>query len=315
MQHIGRFLFRRVCFLLGTLLLVSLIVFAVTQVLPGDVATMILGQHATPEDLATLRDRLGLNRPAYIQYAQWIGGMVRGDWGESLRMDVPVRGLILERLLASLQLAAFTFIMAIPLAILLGTVAGVYAGRWVDNLISVGGLTAVSLPEFVTGPVLILVFSVGLGWFPATSRVEAGGFWERLQILVLPGITLTLVLFAHTSRMTRASIASVMQTGYVRMAFLKGLSLSRVVLGQALRNALAPTVTVVALHVGWLIGGLVVVENIFGYPGLGWLLVFAIGQRDIPLIQGTCLVVASAYGVLNLLADIAYAYLDPRIRY
>lgn len=315
-MHLVGFFLKRVGFLFVTLVLVSVVVFTMTQVLPGDVATMILGQQATPEDLATLRQRLGLNRPAYVQYGDWLSGMVRGDWGESLRMDLPVRGLVLGRLGASLRLALFTFVLAIPLAVGLGIVAGVCAGRAVDHLISIGSLAAVSVPEFVTGPILILVFSVWLGWLPPTSRIEAGaGLWEGFRNLLLPGITLTLVLLAHSIRMTRASIVNVMQSAFVRMATLKGLTRRRVVWGHAVRNALAPTVTVVALHLGWLIGGLVVVESIFGYPGLGWLLVFAISQRDIPLIQAACLVAAAAYGICNLLADVAYVYLNPRIRY
>lgn len=310
------FLLRRLTLLGVTLLLVSVLIFALTQILPGDVAVMILGQHATPEDLATVRERLGLNRPVHIQYLAWAGGVLRGDWGESLRLRVPVQGIVTQRLMNSLRLAILAFVIAVPLAIGLGVVAGLREGKAVDHAISMACLLAVSQPEFVTGSVLILVFSVWLGIFPPSSTLEARmGVLEQAWSLFLPAVCLVLVMLAHSARMTRASLIEIMSSAYIRMATLKGLRQREVVMRHALRNALLPTVTVIAMNVGWLIGGLVVVESMFAYPGLGRLFIFAISNRDIPLVQAMSLLVAAIYAGANLAADILYSLLDPRVRY
>ena len=309
------FLLRRLALMLFTLLVVSTLIFGVTQLLPGDVAVAILGQSATPEDLATLRDQLGLNQPAYVRYAEWLGGIVRGDWGTSLRLDTPVGPLIFERLERSLALAGFAFLLGVPLAITLGVLAGLYRDRLADHAISVTTLVAVSLPEFVSGAVLIVVFASWLRLLPPSSLIEPGAsLLQSIRYLVLPAMTLMLVMLAHTARMTRASMVEVLSSNYIRTAILKGLPWREVVLRHALKNALLPTITIVAMNVGWLIGGLIVVETVFGYPGLGRLLVDAIESRDVPLLQGITLLVAAIYAAANLAADLLYGWLNPRLR-
>ncbi len=311
-----RFLVRRVALMLVTLLAISVLIFAITQVLPGDVATAILGQQATPEDLATLRAKLGLDQPAAVRYVEWLGGIVHGDLGTSLRMGVPVGTLILQRLERSLVLAGFAFCLGVPVAILLGVIAGTLRDRIPDHLISVATLISVSVPEFVTGAVLIVVFASWLHLLPPSSLIDPGaGLFASLRFLVLPSLTLMLVMLAHTARMTRASMIEVLGSNYIRTAILKGLPWHEVIVRHALRNALLPTITVVAMNVGWLIGGLVVVESVFSYPGLGRLLIEAIQSRDAPLLQAIALLVAASYALANLLADILYAQLNPRIRY
>jgi peptide/nickel transport system permease protein len=204
----------------------------------------------------------------------------------------------------------------VPLAIALGVVAGVFRSRWPDTAISIGTLVAVSLPEFVTGVLLILVFATWLRWLPPSSLIDPGANpLEVVYYLILPALTLMLVMLAHTARMTRTSVAEALRTNYVRTAVLKGLPWRTVISKHALRNALLPTITVVAMNVGWLIGGLIIVENVFSYPGVGRLLLEAVNYRDVPLLQAVTLVTAAVYGVANLLADVLYARLDPRIRY
>lgn len=310
------FLLRRLAMMGFTLFAISIAIFAITQLLPGDVATSILGNQATPEDLATLREQLGLNRPAPVRYVEWLSGISHGDWGTSLALGAPVAPLLAERLGRSLVLAAFAFALAVPLAIGLGVVAGIFRDRLPDYLVSVSTLVAVSLPEFVTGSVLIVVFASWLHLLPPSSLIAPGASpFESLRSLVLPSVTLTLVMLAHTARMTRASMIEVLGSNYIRTAILKGLPWHEVIVRHALRNALLPTITVVAMNVGWLIGGLVVVESVFSYPGLGRLLIDAIQSRDVPLLQAIALLVAASYALANLIADILYAQLNPRIRY
>jgi peptide/nickel transport system permease protein len=310
------FLIRRLALMGFTLLVISIAIFGITQLLPGDVATSILGNQATPEDLATLREQLGLNRPVVERYLDWLGGIAHGDWGTSLALGTPVGPLLMERLGKSVILAAGAIAIGVPLAIALGIGAGLTHGRVSDYLITVGTLVAVSLPEFVTGSALIVVFASWLHLLPPSSLVAPGaGALETLRGLVLPCLTLTLVMLAHTARMTRVSMIEVLDSSYIRTAVLKGLPWREVILRHALRNALLPTITVIAMNIGWLIGGLVVVESVFGYPGLGRLLIDAIRNRDVPLIQAIALLVAAIYAFSNLAADLLYARLDPRIRY
>jgi peptide/nickel transport system permease protein len=312
----ARFLIRRLAFMALTLWLISVAIFAITELLPGDVAQAILGQQATEESLAAVRAKLGLDRSPVERYLDWITGAVRGDLGESLRMGVPVGPILAQRLGKSLALAALAFAIGIPLAIFLGVVAGVCRNRWPDAAISVGTLVAVSLPEFVTGVVLILVFASWLRWFPPSSMIDPGANpLEVLHFLVLPALTLTLVMLAHTARMTRASMVDVLRAAYVRTAVLKGLPWHTVIVKHALRNALLPTITVIAMNVGWLIGGLIVVENVFSYPGIGRLLLEAVNFRDVPVLQAVTLVTASIYSLANLIADLLYARLNPRVRF
>lgn len=311
-----QFLLRRLAFMAFTLLVISIAIFTVTQLLPGDVATSILGNQATPQDLATLREQLGLNRPVHERYLSWLGGIAHGDWGTSLALQVPVGPLLVARLERSLTLAALAFGLGVPLAILLGVVAGVARDRLPDHLISVGTLIAVSLPEFVTGSVLIVIFASWLHLLPPSSLiVPQATLFEALPSLVLPALTLTMVMLAHTARMTRASMIEVLGSNYIRTAILKGLPWRRVVFRHALKNALLPSITVIAINVGWLIGGLTVVETVFGYAGLGRLLIEAIQNRDVPLLQAVALLVAAVYALSNLIADLLYMRLNPRIRY
>lgn len=299
-----------------TLLLVSLVTFSVVQVLPGDVASAILGQDATAEDLAIMRAKLGLDRPAHVRYVEWLAGFMRGDMGTSMTVNMDAGPLIMQRLGRSALLGGLAFVIAVPLALALGVIAGLFRDKLPDYLVSVGTLAAVSVPEFVTGSVLILVFATWLGIAPPTSLgASEKPPLEALRALALPAVTLTLVMLAHTARMTRASMIDVMRSHYVRTAVLKGLPRAKVVTRHALRNALLPSITVIALNTGWLIGGLVVVENVFGYAGLGRLLIESIETRDVMVLQSIAVLVAAIYALANLVADVLYTRLDPRIRY
>ncbi len=306
---------RRLGFVLLTLVLSSLVIFGVTQLLPGDVANMIAGRFASPEQLARLRSELGLDRPLHVQYLDWLWRFFIGDWGKSLTSGDPIQPLVFERLRNSALLAAVGLVMSVPVAIALGVLAAFKRNTWVDHVISVTSLALVGLPEFVTGLVLILVFALALNWLPASSSIEPdSSFFDALPRLILPGITITLVMLAYVARMTRASTIEVLRADYVRTAYLKGLPRREVVLRHVLRNALVPTVTIIAISIGWLIGGLIVTESVFGYPGLGRLLLYSIQHRDLPLIQAVAMLVVTIYSLANLLADLLYAYLNPRIR-
>ncbi len=311
-----RFIARRLGFVLVTLFVSSLLIFVATQVLPGDVARMILGRFATEQALDNLRQQLGLDRPGVVQYLAWLGGFLRGDWGVSLSTATPVAPLVMARLANSAMLALVAFLMYVPLGILLGLAAALRRNKVIDQVISVGSLAFIGLPEFVTGVILISLFAIRLRWFPASASIEPDStFFQALPRLILPGITVSLVSLAYVTRMTRSSTVEVLSTDYVRTAYLKGLRPRKVIFGHVLRNALLPTVTVVAIGVGWLIGGLIVTESLFSYPGLGRLLLFAIQRRDLPLIQASTMLLVVIFSLSNLLADLLYAALNPRIRY
>jgi peptide/nickel transport system permease protein len=312
----GRFILRRLVFVVLTVLLSSMLVFAATNILPGDVATMVLGREATQQAKDQLRKELGLDRPLIVQYGSWLGNMARGDWGKSLSLEQEVRPVALERLRNSAMLALVAFLLYVPLGIFLGVIAAWRRNSPLDQLISAGSLAFVGLPEFVTGVLLIALFSRALGWFPSSSSIAPNtSFAAALPSLILPGLTVSLTSLAYVVRMTRASTVEVLQTDYVRAARLKGLSTRNVIFGHVLRNSLLPTVTVVAAGVGWLMGGLIVTESVFGYPGLGRLVLFAIQRRDLPLIQATTMIIVVIFALANLAADIIYALLNPRIRY
>lgn len=317
-----KYIARRLGFVLLTLLISSMIIFFATQILPGDVAQMILGRFARPEAVDALREKLGLNQPIYIQYITWLTNFIQGDWGLSLSTNnYPVAKLVWERLQNSSMLAVLAFIIYVPGGILLGLWAALRRNKIADHVISVGSLSLIGLPEFVTGVILIAVFSLKLGWLPPSSSISPGGgfivtrFIEAFPRLILPAVTAALVSLAYITRMTRASTVEALYSDYVRTAYLKGLSPRQVLFRHVLRNALLPTVTVSAISIGWLIGGLVVTESLFSYPGLGRLLLFAIQRRDLPLIQATTLLLAAIFCLSNMLADILYAYLNPKIRY
>ncbi len=310
------YIVRRLGFMVLTLVVASLLIFIATQILPGDVARMILGRFATEEALVNLRAQMGLDLPLTVQYFSWLFDFVRGDWGMSLSADSPVMGLVFARLGNSAMLAAVAFAMYVPLGIVLGLWAALKRNTVTDQVISVGSLSFIGLPEFVTGVILISIFAIKLKWLPASSAIDPNAtFMEALPYLILPAVTVSLVSLAYIARMTRSGTLEVFSMDYVRTAYLKGLKPYQVLFGHVLRNALLPTVTVVAIGVGWLIGGLIVTESLFSYPGLGRLLLFAIQRQDLPLIQATTLLLVAIFCLSNLVADILYAYLNPRIRY
>lgn len=310
-----RYLVRRLGFLLLTMLITSIIIFLVTQWLPGDVAQILLGREAGEEALQELRVELGLNQPLPVQYLDWLRGFVTGDWGRSYANDVPVRPLVWSRFQNSMMLAGMTLLFSIPAALLLGVVSGIFEGSPLDSLISISALAVVGLPEFVTGLVLIQVFAFRLQLLPANSSIAPGEtFWEALPMLILPALTATLVLIAYVARLVRAGVIEELKQPYVRTAELKGLPYRAVIFRHVLRNALLPAITVLAISVGWLISGLIVVENVFNYPGMGRLLVSAINNQDLPVIQAVALLTVAGFALANLLADLLYAALDPQIR-
>lgn len=310
-----RYVVRRFAFLLLTLLLTSIIVFTVTQLLPGDIARVILGREAGQQAVDRLREELGLNQPLLIQYGDWLLDFATGDWGRSFSTEAPIRQVVADRLRNSLMLAGLILGISVPLAVLLGVIAGLNEDSLVDGTISVLSLSVVGLPEFVTGLVLIELFAFELQFFPANSSIRSGtSFLEALPMLVLPALTATLVLLAYIARLTRAGVIEELKKPYVRTADLKGLPARVVTVKHVLRNALMPTITVIAISIGWMISGLIVIENVFNYPGLGRLLVFAIERRDLPLLQAVTMVTVVGFAGANLLADLLYAYLNPRIR-
>jgi len=310
------YLLRRLALLIVTLLITSLIVFALTQLLPGDVARLILGRDATPEAIAQFNERFGLDQPVLIQYFNWLVGFVTGEWGTSFSAGNPaVRPLVLDRLGNSLILTGFTLLISIPISIILGIIAALRENTWIDNAVSIVSLSVVGLPEFVTGIILINVFALQLGWFEATSLIGSDyTLIDWIRILMLPAITASFVLLGYVSRMTRAGMIDELKKSYVRTATLKGLPRSQIIFRHVLRNALLPTITVIAISVGWLIGGIVVIENVFNYPGLGSLLVTAVNQKNLPVLQASVMIVVFFFAVSNLIADLLYALLNPRIR-
>lgn len=311
------YLARRTLSITLVLVLISLIVFVAIHVLPGSAATLILGEYATPESLRALEREMGLDRPFAVQYAAWMGGVLTGDWGYSLAMKQPVTAIVGLRLRNSALLAGFALLAVVLIATPLGTLAALRRGRWLDLAILTGSYIGISVPEFVTGMMLILVLAgPSLHLFPTSDYAPlAAGFRTWFSHLMLPTLTLTLVLLAHVVRQTRSGLVEVLQSAYVRTARLKGATERRIVGRHALRNGLLPAVTVIALDLGYLMGGIVVVEEVFAYPGMGRLILYAIQNRDVPLLQVSILIVAATYTFANFAADLAYAWLDPRIRY
>ena len=312
----ARFLLRRVGLALVTLLLLSMIIFLMANVLPGDVGRRILGPFADPRAVAALNHQLGVDRPLVIQYLSWLGGAVHGDFGRSLSFRAPVSDLLSRALVNSLKLAAVAFVMVVPLGILGGIVASLNRDKFLDRLISVTGLSGIAMPEFVTGIVLILLFGITLRIFPITATAPAGsGPLTQIYYLIMPSLPLVFVLFGYIARITRAGMNEALDADYTRTAYLKGLSRGMVIRRHVLRNALLPTVAVVATQTGYLIGGLVIIEFIFNYQGIGQLIFTAAQQKDFPLLQAGVLVVGIVYLTATLIADVLYSLLNPRIRY
>lgn len=309
-----RFILKRLGLVLITLVLVSIILFAVAQLLPGDVGRAILGPYATPQQVVQLDHQLGVDRPLSVRYWQWVTRFVAGDWGTSHLLDVPVYSIATERLKNSLILGGFALCLIVPISIGLGVLAALNYGRWLDRVITVSGLSLIALPEFVGGVILLVVFAVNLGWLPASSRVPSIDPVDWFRQLLLPAIPLMFVLFGYISRMARSGTVEALRSNYVRTAVLKGLPRRAVIWRHVLRNSLLPTVTVISVQTGGLVGGLVVTETLFNYPGIGKLVFDSALGHDLPVLQATVLLIALLYMMMTLLADILYAVLNPRIR-
>src|SRR5947209_6573065 len=314
MAWFPRFLLKRVALALVTLFVVSVIVFAVSDLLPGDVGRAILGRSASAHQVALIDHRLGLDRPLLERYASTMGGYIRGDWGTSPVLASPVRPLVVRRAVNSLILAAFAFLLVVPLSIFMGVVAALHHGRWQDRLISITGLSLLALPEFVTGVILLIVFAVNLHWLPSSSQVPKPNPIDWFRQLLLPSIPLVFVLFGYISRMARAGTIEALQANYTRTAVLKGLSRRRVIGRHVVRNSLLPTISVVSVQVGYLVGGLVVVETLFNYPGIGLLAYDSVQANDVTVIEAIVLFTAVVYMFANLIADTLFGILDPRVR-
>jgi peptide/nickel transport system permease protein len=308
------FLLKRLGLALITLVLISFAVFAVAQVLPGDVGRTILGPYATNAQVARLDHQLGVDKPLIVRYVNWITAFVRGDWGQSYLLNTPVRPFVLGRLLNSVVLAAFALLLTVPISIGLGVVAALNYGRVGDRIITIAGLSLIALPEFVIGVVLLVVFAVQLKWLPVSSSVPSWNPEDIVRQLLLPAIPLVLVLFGYISRMARAGTIVSLNSNYTRTAILKGLPRRTVIGRHVLRNSLLPTISVVAVQVGYLVGGLVVIETLFNYPGIGKLVLDSAQGHDIPMLDATVLMVAIIYMLANLTADVLYAVLNPRVR-
>ena len=316
MQLLLKLVAQRIALGLLLLLAASLLIFVGTELLPGDVAQSILGQSATPEALANLRAELGLNEPAWKRYLSWLGGALQGDLGTALTNRADISESLGRRLANTLFLAAAAAIVSVPLAIILGLIAVRYRNRWPDKVISGATLASISLPEFFIGYLLIYFIAVELRWFPSVATVyDSMTFFERVNAVVLPVAVLTMVVLAHMMRMTRAAILNVMQSAYVETAELKGLSQFKVIWRHAFPNAIAPIVNVVMLNLAFLVVGVVVVEVIFVYPGMGQYLVDHVAKRDVPVVQACGLVFAAVYIGLNMIADVVAIVSNPRLRH
>jgi peptide/nickel transport system permease protein len=292
------------------------IVFAAAQLLPGDVGRTILGPLADAQSVAQLNHKLGTDRPILTQYWDWISGFVHGDWGTSLLLNIPVRPAVIAALENSLKLALVAFVIVVPLSILGGVISALRYDKPTDRIISTVGLSMSAIPEFVSGVVLILIFTIWLGWLPLASTVPPGSsVFAEYGHLFLPALPLVFVLFGYIARITRAGTIEALDAEYTRTAYLKGLTREVVLRRHVLRNSLLPTITVVATQVGYLIGGLAVVETLFNYPGIGYLILQAARGKDFPMLEAGVLVIGVVYLVATVIADVAYALLNPRIRH
>lgn len=307
---------QRIALGLLLLFLVSVLIFAGTLILPGDVAQSILGQSATPEALANLREELGVNEPALTRYFEWLGGILTGDLGTALTNGQDIAESIGSRLQNTLFLAFWAAVIAVPLAIFLGLLAVRYRDRWPDKLISGITLSTISIPEFLIGYVLMYFVGVQLGWAPTVASIyDSMSLGEKLHAIALPVAVLTLVVLAHMMRMTRAAILNVMQSAYIETAELKGLTMFNIIWKHALPNSIAPIVNVVMLNLAYLVVGVVVVEVVFTYPGMGQYLVDHVSKRDLPVVQACGLIFAAVYIGLNMIADVVSILSNPKLRH
>jgi peptide/nickel transport system permease protein len=312
---IFKLVIRRSLMSIVTLLLVSVIIFSMLEVLPGDVASRILGRDATPETLEQLRTELGLDKPAPVRYLTWLGGLVTGDMGQSLASSRPVSEILAPRIFNTVLLSAYAFLIYLPLTIVPALLQALNRDRSVDHGFSVITLVLLSVPDFLLATILLLAFVVMIPLLPAISLVDqSSSAWEYFRAMTLPALTLAIVMAVYAVRMLRDNLIEVLDSDYIRMAELKGLSRRRVLLRHALPNALVPTLNVTALNLAYLVGGVVVVEKVFSYPGFGSLLVDSLQLRDLPVIEATVMISAFVYVVANLIADVAAILLNPRLR-
>jgi peptide/nickel transport system permease protein len=311
-----RYVATRITYLAGVLVVMSVLIFLVTQILPGNVAQLIAGQFASPDVVAAISHKLGLDQPLAVQYGRWAAGILHGDLGRSLVLEQPIAPLLLQALSRSLILAFGSLAVVAVVGIALGVAAAVKRGTMVDHLIAAISYLGISVPDFFWAIVFVLLFGSYLHWLPTGGYAPLSqGLLPWLSHLVMPVATLVFILIARVARLTRSSMLDALQTNYVRYARAKGMPERIVVFRHALKNALLPTITVLAIDFGLLLGGVVVVETVFSYPGMGRLLLFAIERHDLPLIQATILVVSAAYCFANLVADLLYAFLNPKIRH
>lgn len=316
MNHVFSIILKRLGLGVITLLAVSVIIFGAVELLPGDLAEVVLGQGATEETVTAMRQKLGLDRPAPVRYLDWLSHAFSGDFGKSLTSGKPVSEQIAPRFANTLFLALYAAAIAVPLALILGILTALYRHSVFDRITNIVTLTAISSPEFFVAYMLILFLAINNAYFPSLASVNDDmGFGERLYCLFLPAMTMVLVVTAHMMRMTRAAIINLLAAPYIEMAHLKGVPPLKIITRHALPNALAPIINVVAMNLAYLITGVILVEVVFVYPGIGQLLVDSVGKRDFPLVQACCLIFAATYILLNLVADMGAVLSNPRLRH
>ncbi len=310
------YLIRRIAATIPVMVVVGIFVFLLLHLTPGDPAAVIAGDYASPEDIKRIREKLGLNEPILVQFGTWVWHLMQGDLGISIFSDLPVSYLIAQRLEPTLALSVATIIIAVLISIPLGVIAASKAGSFIDRMTMVIAVLGFSVPVFVIGYILMYVFAIQLKWFPVQGYVPiAKGFLPFLHSITLPSLALALLYTALIARITRASVLEVLTEDYIRTAHAKGLTSNTVLMRHALKNAAVPIVTIIGIGIALLIGGVVVTESVFNIPGLGRLTLDAILRRDYPIIQAVILVFSGIYVLINLLVDISYTFLDPRIRY
>jgi peptide/nickel transport system permease protein len=312
----ARFLLRRFGLAVVTLFFLSVLIFGASQLLPGDIGRNVLGPFASVNDVKQLDHQLGVDQPIYIQYLNWVAKLLQGNLGTSLEYQVPVASLLGPSLINSLKLAAVAFALVVPLSIVGGVFAALRRGRLPDRVITLTGLSLTAVPEFISAIVLILIFGVLLRWLPVTAAFPSDADWlTQIYFLLLPGMALVMVLFGYIARMARTGTIDALESDYTRTAFLKGLPTATVIRKHVLRNSLLPTIAVIATQMGYLIGGLVVIEKLFNYNGIGQRIYTAAQNKDFTMLQSGVLVVGLVYLTATLIADILYSLLNPRIRY
>ena len=310
-----KMILRRIGIGIATLWIVSILIFVGTQILPGDVAEIMLGQSATPETLAQLRLELGLDKPAAARYISWLGDMAAGDLGISKSGGATIESLIRERIGNTFFLSGIVALISVPISIALGLLAAMFPGTWIDRTLSLTTLSLISVPEFFVATGMVMIFAVQLNWLPAIAYMSGGEPLGQIMLsMAMPVITLSIVISSQMIRMTRASILNVMNSPYIEMAILKGVPKKRIILRHALFNAISPIVNVIALNLAYLVGGVVIIETIFAYPGLAKLMVDGVQVRDLPLVQACAMIFCTTYIILILVADIISILSNPRLR-